>query len=81
MLRQALVTALFAVNLTNGFFTTSPSDAENGMPGAMQIFLNVNSMNTLVNDAVKVVDYYVLRGKSFDLGLDINLAGIDIKLN
>ena len=52
MLRQALVTALFAVNFTNGFFTTNLGDetTEGGAPGALQIFLNVKSMNTLLQD-------------------------------
>lgn len=49
MFKQALIAALFAVNLTNGFYTTSIiDDTEGGMPGALQLFLNVKSMNTLI---------------------------------
>lgn len=44
-----MVAALFAVNLTNGFYTTSVNDdAIGGMPGGLQMFLNVKSMNTVV---------------------------------
>jgi len=83
MFKQALVAALFAVNLTNGFYTTSIIDdtTEGGMPGALQLFLNVDSMNTLIGDASKAVPYYALKGKSFDLDLDINLKGLDLKIN
>ena len=84
MLRQALVAALFAINFTNGFFTTSLNeDTEAGAPGALQIFLNVKSMNTLLQDVAVFAPYYVLQGKSWSPYLDLSVPelDLDIKVN
>ena len=82
MFRRALVTALFAVNFANGFFTMSNADdTEVGMPGALQIFLNVNSVQTLLQDVSAFAPYYALNKISVNPDLDITLAGIDFKLN
>ena len=81
MFKKALVAAISVVSLTNGFFTTSVSDdTEAGMPGALQLFLNVNSMNTLISDMSKALPYFVFKGKTFKPDIDVNLGPLELKI-
>lgn len=83
MLKQTLVAALFAVNLSNAFFTMNVVDEDNeaGMPGAIQFFANVNSLNTFLGDVRAFLPYFVLNGKSINLNIDTKVAGVDIHIN
>ena len=82
MFKKVFFVALFVVNFTSGFFTVSQNeDNEAGAPGATQIFLNVNAMQALLRVITGFVPYYDLVGKSWTPDLDIQLAGIDFKLN
>ena len=82
MFKKILFFALFAVNFTSGFFTISENeDTEAGAPGAMQVFLNVEAVNTLLKLVTGFAPYYALVGKSWTPDLEIKLDGIDFKLN
>ena len=81
MFKKALFVSLFVVSFTSGFFTISENDnAEGGAPGATQIFLNVDAMNTLLKLITGFTPYYALVGKSWTGDFEVNLAGIDFKL-
>jgi len=55
------------------------SDA--GMPGGIQLFANVNSLDTLLGDVRALIPAVALKGKSINPDIDVKVAGIDFHIN
>ena len=82
MFKKVFFVALFVVNFTSGFFTVSRNeDNEAGAPGAAQVFLSIDSINTLLKIITGFTPSYTIIGKSWTPDLDLQLAGIDFNLH
>ena len=90
MIKQGLIAALFAVStfgfLTEDLFRINQLGEENDvvsndggltpMPGAAEIFINVKSLNTIVQDMSVLALPKILAGKSWSPDWEFNLKGL-----
>lgn len=85
MFVKAMIAAVSVANLTNAFVSRQYMDETPAVatptPGAIQSFINVENLSTFVKDMTALAPYYALQGKTIDLGMDIEVAGIEFRLN
>ena len=86
MMKQTLVAAMFVVTLSQAFIRTEGLEfMEDGTPvptpGGFQAIINVPSFGNLLNYAGLFVPYYALRGKTIDLGINMDRDNLQFELN
>ena len=91
MIKQGLIAALFAVS-TFGFLNEDlfrinrldedvVGDGLTPMPGAAEIFINVKSLNTIVQDMSVLALPKILAGKSWSPDWSVSLGGVTMNVN
>ena len=85
MMKLTLMAAAFAVSMSNAFIRTEGFELlEDGVtpkPGGFQVLLDVPSMSSLMQYAGLFVPYYALRGKEFELGINMAAGPLEFVLN